>query len=211
MNKHNLFNNISIVSCGILKPEIDALREEGFLNAKKIFFTSSGLHEWPWELKKQLPNRLEKAREYSDNIIVLYGERCFMDSKDPSRVTDVLIKETNPKAVRIHAANCIDMLADSENREKFAKGNKVYWITPGWIKYWDFIFKDWDKGKANEMFPYYDKAVVLDALGYYEKLSIEDQEKILKIADWMKIPLESVNISLDRFKELLKNSAEIMK
>ena len=208
MNTKITFKDISIVSCGTLKPEIDRLQAEEFCDAEKLFFTAPGLHEWPWELEKQLPRQLEKAMGYSDKIIVLYGERCFLDSKKPLRVTEALIHEVCPQAVRINATTCVDMLADAEQREKLAEGNKVYWLTPGWIKNWNFIFKDWDKGKANEMFPGHDKAVVLDALGYFDKLMQESPEEILRISDWMNLPLESVEIPLDRFKKLLGDAAE---
>lgn len=202
------FQNTVIVSCGTLKPEIDRLQAEEFCDAKKVIFTAPGLHEWPWELEKQLPRQLEKAMDYSDKIIVLYGERCFLDSKNPLRVTEALIHEVCPQAVRINATTCVDMLADAEQREKLAGGDKVYWLTPGWIKNWDFIFKDWDQGKANEMFPGHDKAVVLDALGYFDTLMQEFPEEILRISDWMNLPLEAVEISLDRFKKLLGDAAE---
>jgi len=208
MNTKISFKDICIVSCGTLKPEIDKLQEEGFCDAEKVIFTAPGLHEWPWELEKQLPRQLEKAMGSSDKIIVLYGERCFLDSKNPLRVTEALIHEVCPQAVRVNATTCFDMLADAEQREKLAEGNKVYWLTPGWIKNWNFIFKDWDKGKANEMFPGHDKAVVLDALGYFDNLMLESPEEILRISDWMNLPLESTEISLDRFKKLLGDAAD---
>ncbi|MBN1409764.1 MAG: DUF1638 domain-containing protein [Spirochaetales bacterium] len=204
------FSDICIVSCGILKADINHLQDNGFINAKKILFTAPGLHEWQPELKKQLVKQLKTASTVSDKILVLYGQRCFMDPGDPSRVTDVLIKEECPGALRIKAANCVDMLTDLDYREKTAGSKKVYWITPGWLKHWDYIFKDWDKGKANEMFPQHDKIMVADAIGYYEKLMIEDPEKILKISDWTAVPIESVNISFNRFKSLLEEGAKIL-
>ena len=118
----------------------------------------------------------------SETIIVLYGERCFLDSKNPCRITDTLIHEVCPQAVKIRAATCVDMLVDAQQREELADGNKVYWVTPGWIKYWNFIFKDWDEGKANEMFPGHDKAVVLDAIGYFDSLMEASPEEILRIS-----------------------------
>ena len=54
MDKNMLFSDISVVSCGTMRPELDALQEEGFLDVKRVFFTAPGLHEWPWELKKQI-------------------------------------------------------------------------------------------------------------------------------------------------------------
>ena len=114
-----------------------------------------------------------------------------------------MIQETAPNAVRINASNCVDMLAGSEERERLAGPEKVHWLTPGWLKHWDFIFKDWDAGLANEMFPQYDKAAVLDAIGYFDELVAKSPERVLEISDWMKIPLESTPISLDRLKCLL--------
>jgi len=94
------------------------------------------------------------------------------------------------------------------DRSRIAEGARVYWFTPGWIEHWDFIFQDWDIGKANETFPANDKAVVLDALGYFDRISAEDPEKLLRISDWMKLPLEAHAISLRRLKGLLRQCAE---
>ena len=190
-----------------MRPEIDVLQEDGFLDAGKVLFTAPGLHEWPWDLAEQLPHQLKKAKSYYGNIIVLYGERCFMDSKDPLRVTQALIDETCPGALRINATTCVDMLADALTREDLAHGDRVWWCTPGWIKNWDFIFKDWDRGQANEMFPGHDRAVILDGIGYFNRLMEESPEEILRISDWMNLPIESVDISLDRFRTLLADAA----
>jgi len=207
MSENVSFSGICIVSCGTMRPEIDVLQEEGYLDAEKILFTAPGLHEWRRELEKQLPNQLEKAKSHAEHIVVLYGERCYMDAKDPMRVTQALIDEACPGAVRIDAATCVDMLADTETREKLAGGDRVWWCTPGWVKNWDFIFKDWDRGQANEMFPGHDRAVMLDSIGYFNILMEENPEKILEISDWMGLPLEPMEISFDRFKNLLENAA----
>ena len=207
MTGHTSFKHTCIVSCGTMKTEIDMLRDEGFLDADRVLFTAPGLHEWPRELAEQLPSQLEKAKKYKEDIIVLYGERCYMDSKDPTRVTQALIDETCAGAVRINAATCVDMLADAKKRTELALGDKVWWCTPEWIKNWDFIFKDWDKGQSNEMFPGHDRAVVLDGIGYFNRLMEESPEEILRISDWMNLPIESADISLDRFRTLLADSA----
>jgi len=197
------FKGHAVVSCGTLRMELESLQESGFLDADKVLYCAAGLHEWPWELEKQLPRQLSRALEASSNIIVVYGRKCFMDLDRPERATDALIAETAPDAVRVKAINCVDMLASQEEREKLAGAEKVHWLTPGWLRHWDFIFKDWDAAKANEMFPAYDKAVVLDAVGYFDKLLEEHPEKVLEISDWMKIPIESVPVSLDRLKSLI--------
>ena len=197
------FTGTSIVACGTVRREVRKLAADGVLDADRLLFTTPGLHEWQRELEKQLLRQLDKARAVSERVLVVYGERCYLSPVDPSRNLDTLLREQGAEYRRIRAKHCVDMLADEARREEIAAGGKIYWLTPGWLEHWDHIFKDWDAGKANEMFPAYDKAVVLDALGYYDDLCASDPEKILRIADWMKIPLESHPVGLERLAELL--------
>ena len=85
---------------------------------------------------------------------------------------------------------------------------KTYWLTSGWLDHWDYIFKDWDAAKANETFPAHDKAVVLDAVDHFDKLSGTDPEKVLRICDWMKLEIEPYTASLERLKQLLCECAK---
>ena len=204
-----LLRQCHIVACGTLRREIRQLAEEGFLDGDRLLFTAPGLHEWPRRLEKQLTRQLEKACGDSGPVIVVYGESCYFDF-ETSTDTDGLLARFGPRVVRVRAKTCVDMLAGSEERERIANGQKVYWFTPGWIEHWDFIFKDWDVGKANETFPVNDKGIVLDGVGYFEELSRTAPEKILRVCDWAKLPLESHRVSLGRLRGLLRNSAEAL-
>ena len=197
------FEGYSIVSCGTLSLELNSLKAIGYLNADKILYTRPALHERPRELEKELKRQLRHASEFSSRIIVVYGKRCYVDSADYSRTIDTLIQEEGGEFSRIEIANCVDALLADKEREKISERKKIYWLTPGWLKYWKQIFKNWDIGLANEMFPKHDKAVVLDALDFFDECSLSHPETILEFSDWMKIPVESHKISLDRFKELL--------
>ena len=197
------FKGHTIISCGTLRRELDYLSKTNFLNADKILYTAPGLHENHSELEKQLKRQLEQAEKISPKIIVVYGSRCYVDVKKPSRDIESLIQETGVNAKRIKAKNCIDMLAILEEREKISEGKKVYWLTLGWLEYWKVIFKDWDQGKANETFPQHDKAILLDSVGIFEKYSTNSPEKILEFADWMRLNIEPYKISLDRLRRLL--------
>ena len=203
MSNNISFKEWSIVSCGTLRGELDYLNKEGFLDANKILYTTPGLHENPQELEKQLKRQLNNAKQYSQKVIVLYGSCCYIDIKDPSRDIDKLIRKEGNDIRRIQARNCIDMLASENQRAKISKEQKVYWLSPGWLEYWKVIFKDWDQGKANETFPQHDKAILLDAVGIFERYSTNSPEKILEFADWMCLNIESYKISLDRLKRLL--------
>ncbi len=203
MPENKTFKGYSIVSCGTLRHELNYLKETGFLNADKILYTVPGLHEIPWELEKQLKKQIDNAGKYSGKIIVVYGSRCYIDANNPSRGIDEIIQETGPGARRIKAKNCIDMLVGFDERNKIGEGQKVYWLSPGWLEYWKVIFKDWDQGKANETFPQHDRAILLDPTGIFEKYSTDSPEKILEFSDWMSLNVEPYKISLERLKHLL--------
>ena len=205
MSNHTLFKGYAIVSCGTLRPELNYLKDSGFLNADKIFYTTPGLHENVRELEKQLIKQLTNAKKYSQKIIVVYGSRCYIDSVDPLKTIDKIIKEQGVDVLRIRAKNCIDMLADIEQRKNISGGRKIYWLSPGWLKFWKQIFKNWDIGLANETFPQNDKAIILDSLDIFNEYSEQHPEKLLEISDWMKIPIESYKISLDRLKDLFSD------
>ena len=46
-------------------------------------------------------------------------------------------------------------------------------------------------------------AIILDAIGYYDRVMENDPEKILEFSDWMGIPIEPHRIILNRLNALL--------
>ncbi len=205
MKTDNSFKDCVIVACGTLSPEINYLKKEGFLDAKKVLFTTPGLHEIPRELETQLIDRIKKAREYSNKIIVIYGGQfCYVNSNDLFRTIDTIIKEQGEGIVRIQASHCVDMLVGKDERGKIANGEKVWWMTPGWILFRKHVFKDWDIGLANENFPKHTGgAIILDGIGFFDHYIEEHTEEILEYSDWMAIPIIPHEITLDRFKKKL--------
>jgi precorrin-6B methylase 2 len=201
------FKNYAVVSCGTLSPELNHLRASGFLDARMILYTRPGLHENPRDFEKHLRRQLRHAKGYAERVMVVYGARCYIDTIDPFKTIDKIIQDTGDQISRVNAANCIDMLAGSQEREEIKNGEKVYWLSPGWLKYWRIIFKEWDIGLANETFPKNDKAVLLDALGFFDAYIERCPERILEFSDWMKIGIEPYAISLDRLKALLLEAA----
>jgi hypothetical protein len=195
----------SIVACGTLSLELNYLRKSGFLEGIKIEYTKPGRHEVPRELEQQLVERIAKAKSRSKAVIVVYGGKfCFIDLNNPYRTIDRVIGEQGKNIARINATHCVDMLAGSEEREAIRSGEKVFWLTPGWVIHRDYVFQDWDKGKANETFPQHTGgAVVLDSVGFWEDYSLRHPEKLLDFSDWMGIPIRPHKINLSRIKRLL--------
>ena len=172
-----------------------------------LLYTRPGLHENPREFEKHLTRQIRHARQYAENVMVVYGSRCYIDTIDPFKSIDKIIEKEGGAISRVKAANCIDMLVGSRERDHIENGDSVYWLSPGWLKYWKVIFKEWDIGLANETFPKNDKAVLLDALGFFDSYMEKCPEKILEFSDWMRIGIEPYTISLERLKGLLIEAA----
>jgi hypothetical protein len=208
------FENMAIVSCGTLSLELNHLNAEGFLDTEHLFFTTPGLHEDIHELERQLLDRITKARQKTGKVLVVYGGTfCYVNADEPTRTMQQIITEQGPGVARIQATHCMDMIASEAERERIAAdvagGEKVWWMTPGWIKFRHKVFKGWDKGLANENFPRHSGgAVVLDGTGYLDTHMAEHPENFLDYADWMGIPITPYPVSLDRFKSLLAEQAE---
>jgi hypothetical protein len=207
------FSDIVIVSCGTLSPELNHLREVGFLNARQILYTTPGLHETPRELERQLLKQIAKAKEMANKVIVVYGGKfCYGDVDEPPRTMKKMIEEQGSTVKRIQATHCVDMLASEGDRarivQEVAGGEKVWWMTPGWIKFRHDVFKDWDKGLANENFPRHTGgAIVLDGIGYMDRYIAEHPEQLLEYSDWMGIPIQPYPVPLDRLKGFLLEQA----
>ncbi len=204
---HN-FQEYAIVACGTLNMELNYLKDVGFLNARKILYTKPGLHQLPRELERQLIRQINTAKSYASNIIVVYGSKfCYVNTNDPYRVIDTIIEEQltpGIKISRIKAEHCVDMLASAEDRERIARGRDVYWMTSGWLKYRHYVYQGWDKGLANENFPKHSGgAIMLDATGFLDQIMGNNPERILDLSDWMGIPIESCEVTMDRMKCLL--------
>ena len=208
MEKRLSFGDYAVVACGTLNMELNYLKDSGFLDARKILYTKPGRHEVPRELESQLVKQIDNAKKYAPNIIVVYGGKfCYVNVDDLYRKIDTIIQEQiepRVKISRIKASHCVDMLASENEREKIRQGKDVYWLTPGWMKYRHYVYQGWDKGLANENFPKHTGgAIMLDAIGYYDKVMENEPEKILEFSDWMGIPIEPYRINLHRLRDLL--------
>jgi len=210
------FSDIAVVSCGTLSPELNHLKKEGFLDTDTLLFTTPGLHQTPGELERQLADRIQKAKTKKDRVLVVYGGQfCYINAKEPERTMRDIITEQGPNVSRINATHCMDMIAGSGERERIAGemagGENVWWMVPGWITFRNQVFKGWDKGLANENFPRHTGgAIVLDGLGFMDKYIMEKPEELLEYSDWMGIPIQPCPVTLDRFKGLLLEQADIL-
>ena len=208
VNTDNRLKECAIVACGTLSLELNYLRESGRLGVNKLLYTKPGRHEVPRELESQLIKQIGTAKKYASTIIVVYGGRfCYINADDPYRKIDTIIQEQEEPGIRItriKATHCVDVLVSAEDRERIDQGRDVYWLTPGWMKYRHHVYQGWDNGLANENFPKHSGgAVMVDAVGYFDRVMTDSPEEILEFSDWMRIPIEPYRVTLDRFQALL--------
>jgi hypothetical protein len=207
--KNISFKDHVVIACGTLAPELNYLQKNNFLDAGKLLYIKPGRHEVPAELKSQLIEKINKAKKYSNKMIVVYGGRyCYINIKEPDVSIDDIIKSQGSGTRRVNASHCIDMLADDKQRDKIAAemadGKRVWWLTPGWLLYRHSVFQDWDNAMANENFPQHTGgAILLDGIGFWDKYCETHAEKILEFSDWMGIQIQPYEVTLDRFKNLL--------
>ena len=206
MTSHMSFKDYVVVACGTLAPELNYLRKKGFLDTKEIVYTTPGRHEVLKELESQLIQKINTAKHHSKKIIIVYGGKfCYVNLDNPYSTIDTIIAEqaVGIPISRINATHCMDMLASESQREEISGGQKVWWLTPGWIIYRNHVFQDWDKGKANENFPQHTGgAILLDGIDFWDKYCQEHPEKVLEFSDWMGIEIRPYKITLDRLKNL---------
>ncbi len=206
------FKDMAIVSCGTLSLELNHLRKEGFIDTEHLFFTTPGLHEDIRSLEQQLKDRVQKAKEKVKKVLVVYGGKfCYVNADEPTRTMAKIISELGEGVRRINATHCMDMLASQAERDELAGGQDVIWMTPGWIKFRHQVYKGWDKGLANENFPKHTGgAMVLDGIGFMDQYMAEHAEDLLEYSDWMGIPIMPCPVTLDRFKSLLIEQANLL-
>lgn len=201
----------AIVACGTMVPELSYLKEKGLLDAK-LFFTTPGLHQVPEELDKQLQKQIEAAKKVAKKIIVAYGGKyCYINMRDPYRTIDTVVEEMREDGyyiARTQVENCLDMIANVQEREELAEGQKIWFCTPGWLKYRELEFKGWDKANANENFGQFSNGIMLDTIGFFDAYAVEHVEEILDFSDWSGIPLESRPIAIERLLEVLISAME---
>jgi hypothetical protein len=127
------YADISIVSCGTMSLELNYLKMEGLLDTPQILFTTPGLHQDIPDLERQLVHQIQKAKEKTPKVVVVYGGKyCYVNPEEPTRLMKTIIEEQGPGVTRIEATHCMDMIAGEDQRETIAQevagGEPVWWM-----------------------------------------------------------------------------------
>jgi hypothetical protein len=115
-----------LVSCSVLKDEIEKLAREGELNVD-LLFVSKYFHVEYAQIEKHLRPVIERAlRSHPENVILVYGDLCLgMDNEMKKLAEEYGI-------VKVDALNCIDCQLGGKGQFLEADPNHdLMFLSPG--------------------------------------------------------------------------------
>ena len=197
-----------LISCGILRKEIEKLIEEKSLDVEP-YFLDAGLHVIYAELEKELTSALEKWTEHTSNgIIVVYGDMCH------PRIKKIVKKYSN--AVKVDALNCIDcLLGGHKNLLQADPKCSHFYLSPGWMPSnlkksprFSEIF-DWNMEGLKEQFEHLSGIIIIDSLDNLDEFKSDIEEFSihtgLQVKDRKAVGLQGLKAVIDEATKKLQN------
>lgn len=192
-----------LISCSVLKEELNKLKSQKELDAD-VVFVSKNFHVDYGLLEKNLRRTIERTlTELKEKPILVYGDLCL----GPNGEMKQLAQEYG--LVKVDALNCIDCLLGGHGKIEEADPNHEYmFFDPGMI---DFFFdaqkKLMQEGMTQEtlknMFAGIKGIILLDTLGNAEKCKAE----IEKLNVGLRI-LETKEVGLSNLKNVVSEAIQ---
>lgn len=180
---------INIICCGIIIKEVKSILKEIGFNENVTFF-DSGLHDFE-RLERGLIELIIKKKEINNKpIVVIIGQTCHPDMNSMLNQHSV---------IGVNVANCFEALLGSK-KKRLDEESKNYYITSGWLENWEEIMKytGWTEVDARMNIGFCDRVILIDT-----GLSKITDEDILKLFDFIQIPIEIIKTNLDNLKKLI--------
>lgn len=169
---------MKVIGCSIFRKEIEHLRGKDLA----AIWLPAGLHV----SDKRLAAALGQALAGEEEVACFYGV-CHPDM-------NVFLASHGGR--RLQAKTCVEAFLDP--LELALLGERVFVMTPGWLREWQSIFIEglgWDEIDGRINFGGYDKIVVLDF-----GLEPIDELAVLEFYDYTQTPVEIVPASLTWFR-----------
>jgi hypothetical protein len=167
---------VCLVSCSVLRKELELLKKQGKLNAELVFV--SKLFHVEYAL---LDNNLRKVLEHTQKrsrrkIGLVYGDLCLGQNGEMKKLADEY------GVIKVDAVNCVDCQMGGHGRSLDADPeHNLMFMGPGMVEFFESMKVNLkqqgmdDEALAN-MFSGIKGIVILDTLGNAEKLR-EDIKK----------------------------------
>jgi len=187
-----------LVSCSVLKEELEKLVKQGDLDADLVF-VSKYFHVDYEVLERNLRKVVEKSlSRFPGGIILVYGDLCLGPNDEMKKLTEEY------GVVKVDALNCVDCLLGGKGKVSEADpDHDLLFLYPGMIGFFSH-FKEKakqenvDEEAFNKLFSGVKGIALLDTLGEPDKSKAE----IEKLHTGLKV-LETKAIGLEKLKQLL--------
>ncbi len=199
---------ICLVSCSVLKKEIQQLQKEGYLDAEAVFVSKIFHIDY-----SMLATNLRKVLEYTQKrfrgkIVLVYGDLCLGQDDEMRK----LAKEYG--VTKIDAVNCVDCQLGGKGKVNTVDPNhNLMFMGPGMIEFFEdmkprMLKEGMDEETFAEMFSGIKGFVVLDTCGDGDKLKaeLETQNIGVPVLETRKIGAEGV---LAVIKDAIKTACSI--
>jgi len=183
-----------VISCGILRKEIELLLDKGDIDAE-VHFLSEKLHMDYNLLERGLNGAIKKHQKQSPRgVIVVYGDVCLGFNGEMKALMDQY------DVVKVDALNCIDCILGGKGKLlEMDPEHKYLFLNPAFIRFTEKIRGE-TKAITREMYNMLDGIVLLDAMGDLDAY----QSKIDEIVDHTGLPiLERKDMGLEGLKSIL--------
>jgi len=179
---------ICLVSCSVLKDELQLLVKQGKLDAELVF-VSKYFHIDYNEIERNLRKVLEVTlKRFKGKVILVYGDLCL----GPNGEMKKLAEEYD--VIKIDAVNCVDCQLGGKGQSLEADPeHNLMFMSPGMIEFFkhmkgELLKQGMDETAFKNMFNGIKGFVVLDTCGTAQKLIEELQNTgmnvpIIKVHD----------------------------
>ncbi|MGE5187464.1 MAG: DUF1638 domain-containing protein [Betaproteobacteria bacterium] len=164
---------ICLVSCSVLKRELQNLVKEGKLDAELVF-VSKNFHVDYTMLETNLRKVLEHTKKRStDKIILVYGDLCLGTNGEMKKLAEKY------GVAKIDALNCIDCQLGGKGAFEVADPeHHLMFMGPGMIEFFkdmkaNLLQQGFDESSFAGMFSGVEGFVILDTCGDGEKWKAE--------------------------------------
>lgn len=185
-------NGKALISCGIVKEEVDAaLRDEG-LRVPIVYLAPAPCIN-PGALEKQLNRALERSMAVAEEAVVLIG-LCHRD-------IDAILARY--RARRLPINDCFDAILGPRRKELDREANTFYTL-PSWLRHWKRALMDklgWNDVDARQNFGLYERIALLDA-----GVQPFSDEEVLEFFDFTGVPIDVMKVDLMPLRKMLRES-----
>lgn len=192
-----------LVSCSVLKEEIEKLVKNGALDVELVF-VSKYFHVDYTLLEKNLRQVVEKTlRRFPGRVMLVYGDLCLGQNNEMKHLADEY------GVVKVDALNCIDCLLGGKGKFLDDDPNHdLLFLGPGMIGFFSHFREKMKRENIDEetianLFAGLSGIVILDTLGEPNK----NEEDTIKLQTGLDI-VETRKIGLENLKQVLFEAIE---